>query len=62
MSEDIETTTAEDDFVTMKKDEILDAVKKGNRSKAGRHAVEIIQYLGIDDNELPIEDQLEELE
>jgi hypothetical protein len=45
-----------------KKDQILDAVKKGNRGKARRHAVEIRQLLGHGTNELPIEDQLEELE
>lgn len=62
MDEDVKTTTAEDKYVMQKKDEILDAVKKGNDAKAGRHAIEILQYLGIGDNELPIEDELEELE
>ncbi len=40
----------------------MKAVKKGNRGKARRHAVEIQQLLGNGDNELPIEDQLDEIE
>ncbi|EGQ44302.1 MAG: hypothetical protein J07AB43_00680 [Candidatus Nanosalina sp. J07AB43] len=52
----------DEEVIKGKKDEIMKAVKKGNRGKARRHAVEIQQLLGNGDNELPIEDQLDELE
>lgn len=53
---------ADEGYIIMKKNQIKEAVNKGNYGKARRHAVEIQQYLGNGDNEMPIEDQLEPLE
>lgn len=66
-SETSETDTAniptpEKRQVQHKKDQIMLAVEEGNYPKARRHAVELVQLLGIDDNELPIESGLDELE
>lgn len=55
-------TTPEDKYVEFKKDQIKDAVKKGNAGKAKRHAIEMLQYLNKGDNEMPIEDSLETYE
>ena len=53
---------ADENYVMHKKDQIKEAVRKGNDAKAQRHVVEIIQYLGKGDNEMPIEDGLDPLE
>lgn len=49
-------------YIIMKKNQIKEAVNKGNYGKARRHSVEIQQFLGNGNNEMPIEDGLEPLE
>jgi len=53
-------TTTDEAFVKHKKDKIKEAAKKGNRAKARREAIELLQYLGKGTNEMPIEGSLEE--
>lgn len=51
-----------EDYVRFKKDRIKEAAKKGNKNKARREAVELLQYLGVGDYEMPIERALDEVE
>lgn len=61
-SSERKTSTGEDKYIVMKKDQIKDAVNKGNYAKAKRHATEIRQYLGQNNSELPIDDVVETFE
>lgn len=49
-------------YYKFKMKKIKEAHEKGNKPLARRHANELLQYFGIGDREMPIENQLEQLE
>jgi len=55
-------TERQQKYILLKKEQMKEAVKKGNSAKAHRHRVEIIQFLNKGDNEMPIESELDSLE
>ena len=46
-------------YITFKAKKIKELAKKGNRAAASRHATELAQYMGWEDDERPIEDMLD---
>jgi len=52
----------QEEYTKFKAKKIKEAAKKGNYGKARREAMELKQYLGVNDNEMPIEDSLETFE
>jgi len=55
-------SAVERDYIMFKKDKIKEAAKKGNYAKARREAVELKQYLGTENNEMPIDDSVQTFE
>lgn len=49
-------------YIQQKKEEIKAAAKDGRPRDAERAAVQILQHLGVDGYEMPIESELDELE
>lgn len=47
-------------FIKYKMKQIKKAEKAGNRPRAERHGVELLQYLGIEDHDGPVLDLLED--